>query len=159
MAPVRAAPGDVVTVAGNGFGTECHDTGEPGPPLGPPQRGIELWAAQGDTAVRLARVDANADYWFSVRVTVPPTFTPGPAGIRLTQHAQWGTSTLFEVAPPTRPVSATTAPPATFRGYLRDELDRDDGQSPVVPFVLGLAAAAVIAAVVVAVRASRSPLD
>ncbi len=159
MAPVRAAPGDAVMVAGTGFGTECHDTGQPGPPLGPPARGIELYAAQGDDVVLLARVDANADYWFSVRVTVPPTFEPGPAGVRLTRATQRGTFTTFEVSAPTQPVSATTTPPLTGSGPITDTFDRGGGQSPVVPFVLGLTAAAVIAAGVGAVRSIGSPLD
>ncbi len=145
-------------VAGVGFGTECHDTGEPGPPLGPPERGIELYAAQGGNVVRLARVDANADYWFSVRVTVPPTFEPGPAGIRLTREVRGGTFTTFEVATPTRPVSPTTTVPFTRSGPIDHGTTGGGGQSPVVPFVLGLATAAVIAAVVGGLRSTRSRL-
>jgi hypothetical protein len=158
VAPTRTAPGDTVEIRGVAFGTDCNDTGRPGPVLGEPMHGVELYAAQGDDVVLVARVDANADYRFSVRVTVPPTFTAGPAGVRLTRDPQPGTFTTFEVRAPTQPVSETTAPPTASPGPSLGFDTVDEPSQSAVPgwFFAGIFGVLVVAGVAAAWKASRS---
>lgn len=81
VSPRSAAPGAAVTVHGEGFGDNCYDTGSPPPGqgvLGNPLADIEITFVQDSTTV-LATVDADAEYEFTVEVTVPADAAPGPA--------------------------------------------------------------------------------
>ena len=75
------APKAEVAVVGEGFGTDCNDTGRPGPSLGEPARDITLRFRQGERTVVLATVDADDDYNFRKTVKIPRTAMPGPAAI------------------------------------------------------------------------------
>ena len=71
VAPV--APGQVVRVTGEYWGTDCYDTGnrprDEGV-LGPPQTDIEVVVLQDGVGPVVARGDADADYRFVVDVPI-----------------------------------------------------------------------------------------
>jgi hypothetical protein len=46
-----------------------------------PAKGIKLLFIQGDKTVELGRVDANSDFKFSLKATLPADATSGPATI------------------------------------------------------------------------------
>jgi hypothetical protein len=79
--PTQAAPGQVVTVAGDGLWDDCDDTG----------RHLELHPLRDlavifeqETVSELARTDAaGARARAEVAVTIPATAAPGPATIRI----------------------------------------------------------------------------
>jgi hypothetical protein len=75
------APGDVLEISGSYFGTDCNDTGGPGPVLGKPQTVISLRIVQGELSVPLVQVDADHDYKFVVRAVVPASLTKGTASV------------------------------------------------------------------------------
>ena len=71
VAPV--APGQVVRVTGEYWGTDCYDTGnrprDEGV-LGPPQPDIEVVVLQDGVGQVVARGDADVDYRFVVEVPI-----------------------------------------------------------------------------------------
>jgi hypothetical protein len=79
VTPARAALGEVVTIAGSYFGTECNDAGPPGERavLGAPQEGIIVTISAGGRDRPVAVVDADDEYAFSVDVAVPPSIGVG----------------------------------------------------------------------------------
>jgi hypothetical protein len=143
VSPEPVAPGAVLQIRGQAFGTDCNDTGGPGPALGEPAADIELAVVQGDTVIHVARVDAQPDYAFKVRVTAPPSLQPGPAAVRVTSGLQPGPSTTFDVITATAPVSPTTVTPTSVQGVGIDTVDTGDGQFPWVVSGLVLTAAGV----------------
>ena len=82
VAPATAAPGQRITIAGTYFGTDCNDTGRPGPVLGTPQRDIELWVQVGEGSRQVAVVDAGSGYDFAIDVAVPPSLGVGAAEVQ-----------------------------------------------------------------------------
>ncbi|WP_354587949.1 hypothetical protein [Janibacter sp. UYMM211] len=89
VSPTSAKPGDRITIAGAAFGTDCNDTGNgdedatPEPVLGDPAADINLVLSADGTRSTLATVDADADYAFTQRVTLPVDVT-GPVEIYAT---------------------------------------------------------------------------
>lgn len=84
VTPTSGAPGDTVTLDGQYFGTDCLDQGDVGQPpgsgvLGEPGTDIKLYFVQNEVPTVVATVDAEADYSFSVPVTVPASAVPGVA--------------------------------------------------------------------------------
>lgn len=80
--PTSAGAGQAVTIHGQYFGTNCYDTGPPPPGqgfLGEPATGVGVYFGQGESTTPLTTVDADADYEFSVEVTVPADAVPGTA--------------------------------------------------------------------------------
>lgn len=113
-----AVRGEVITVRGYAFGDNCYDTGPPPAGegvLGVPVPDVELFVAQGDGEVLVARGAANADYEFSVDIVVPPRLSPGPARV----VARWGTDRSAEQA-----LEVLTDPPVA----------EPPGTTPIVPF-------------------------
>lgn len=73
--------GQTLVVTGLGWGDDCYDTGVPPGgqgTLGHPLRNISIVFVQGDRQLVVARGDADRDYAFRVRITVPPSLEPGP---------------------------------------------------------------------------------
>jgi hypothetical protein len=103
VTPERATPGEVVTVRGEGFGTDCNDTGRAMPPLGAPAANIEIFLAQDARVTRVAHFDADPRYRFEVRVRLPDDLRPGPAGFRTTRESRWGPFVVLEIAPASAP--------------------------------------------------------
>ncbi len=119
-----AVRGEVITIRGYAFGDNCYDTGgapEGAGALGVPVPDIELFIAQGDGEVMVARGSADDGYEFAVEVTVPPRSSPGPARV----IARWGavssTERIFEILddppvaepPGTTPVESFGSVPGT----------------------------------------------
>ncbi|MET4079517.1 hypothetical protein [Janibacter sp. UYMM211] len=75
--PKKVGPGDQVTVTGAAFGTDCNDAGPTvsDAVLGDPAADIDLVLNADGTPTTLATVDADADYAFTQRVTLPADVT------------------------------------------------------------------------------------
>ena len=65
----QAAPGEAFRIYGEGFTTDCYDTGQPGQP--PPERGMRIEFRQGGRSWRLASADADERGVLDVRLAVP----------------------------------------------------------------------------------------
>jgi hypothetical protein len=165
--------GDVVTVVGESFGDDCHDTGPPPPgegPLGRPLAGVEVVVTQDGVDTVLATPQVDERYAFAAEVTIPATLVPGDARL----HARWPatewTSGRTDVAGAGRLV-VTDAPPPAAPGT--DEAaatradgdgdgdggsDRDGARSPWAGRAAGAAGAAagLVALAVLATRARRA---
>lgn len=77
VSPKNAGPGDQVTVTGAAFGTDCNDAGATvsDAVLGDPAADIDLVLNADGTPSTLVTVDADADYAFTQRVTLPADVT------------------------------------------------------------------------------------
>ncbi|QXC60730.1 hypothetical protein KSP35_20790 [Aquihabitans sp. G128] len=80
VTPTRVDRGDLVTITGEAWGTDCYDTG--GRPkgqgvLGVPATEIVVSFRQADRDVVVAKGDADRRYRFRVRVRVPGDVLPG----------------------------------------------------------------------------------
>lgn len=111
-------PGGMVLVVGEGFGTDCNDTGGPGPPLGAPAAGIAVGFAQDGRTTTLGRVDAGDDYRVSLWMRIPETAHAGPAEIAL------GRTVPATATGRRRPTGSGTR---TVRRGLPSVPSRDDG--------------------------------
>jgi hypothetical protein len=89
VAPVTAAPGQWITVAGLYFGDDCNDTGGPGPALGQPLQDVELWIRVGESEKQVAVVDAGIGYDFAVQVVVPPSLGAGSGTVTASTGGFW----------------------------------------------------------------------
>lgn len=72
LSSASGAAGQKVTVTGRSFYETCNDVGFNGPP--PPMvpaKKIRIYFVQGDRKQELGVVDANANFEFSISVTVP----------------------------------------------------------------------------------------
>lgn len=147
------AIGGVLEVRGQWFGTDCNDTGRRGPVLGDPRRGIEIQMTQDGVTVPLARVDANLDYEFVVRVMVPPTLEAGPA----TVAAATAVPVVVDVQlmEPAAPVSQISPPTILVGGHVAGPGGARDNWAPWL--VGGVVVAAAIAAVVLLTGPRRRP--
>lgn len=77
--------GQVINVVGITFGSDCYDTGNPPPGVGPhglPLRDIRILFVQGAREVLVAEGSADAGYMFQLDVMVPVELEPGPASLR-----------------------------------------------------------------------------
>jgi hypothetical protein len=139
------APGASLGVSGFGFGTDCNDTGQSGPPLGEPMEHITVVFVEGAERLTLGSVDADGDYEVEFSLTVPATATPGPATLAV------GSATIpvWIDGPPVPADSPTSAP--VVQGPSRESLT----VSRAWQFVIVAAAAAAVAGAVVAVRRLR----
>ena len=77
--PSRGAPGEAFRVHGEGFTTDCYDTGQPGLP--PPQRDLPIDFRQGERTWRLATVDADRQGTVDAELEVPDGAEPGSATV------------------------------------------------------------------------------
>ena len=77
--PSRAAPGEAFRVHGEGFTTDCYDTGQPGRP--PPQQDILIDFRQGERAWRLATIDADPRGVLDAKLEVPEDAEAGNATV------------------------------------------------------------------------------
>ncbi len=157
VSPTAAAVGESVEVRGRGFGTACNDTSEngetPGRPLGDPDPHIQLRIAQHGLTIPLARLGANDDYEFAVRVTVPGGMQPGPATIESPTSRGVAIVVSPRVGPP------TDEPPPTVLAGTTYGIERG-GSDDRTPWVVATVIVIVIAGIgitVVAVRRRRAP--
>ncbi|WP_191563573.1 hypothetical protein [Janibacter melonis] len=153
VSPTKAKPGDQVTITGAAFGTDCNDTGNgdedttPEPVLGDPAADIDLVLSADGTRSTLATVDADADYAFVQRVTLPAHVT-GPVEIYATLAEGYDTDpvtlTIQEGQPPASTPSASTevARPAVVQ---TDSPPKSQDNGPVL-LLGGAGAIALIAA-------------
>jgi hypothetical protein len=140
--------------------------GARGPPdnvLGGPETHIELRVAQNGVTTSLARVGANADYKFAVRVILPAAVEAGPAAIDATTKAFGATQPIaIDILPGGSPVAATTS--ATILVGERYGAPRGGtaSDSPAAPrhsyWPLWGELAAIIVLVVIAIMRRRSAL-
>lgn len=86
VTPASAPAGSTVTIEGRHFSSGCSDaiscpnTGPcPSPTPDPPSRGIGISFKQDGETWPLTRVDAGANYGFTVDVKIPEDAQPGPA--------------------------------------------------------------------------------
>jgi MYXO-CTERM domain-containing protein len=145
-----AATGERIVVRGEGFGTDCNDTGRPMPPLGAPQTDIRISVTQLGVSVPVATVDASDRYEFATEATIPGSFAPGPATLEATSSGIAAPSVAIDItdAPELRrAVSSPTAPV--------ESLDDEDDGLP-WPWFAGLALLAVGGAAGFAVRRRHS---
>ena len=77
--PSRGAPGEAFRVHGEGFATDCYDTGQPGKP--PPQRNVPIDFRQGERTWRLATVDADREGTLDAELEVPVDAEAGGATV------------------------------------------------------------------------------
>lgn len=94
------APGEVIEIRGEYFGTDCNDTGGGGRVLGKPQAGISVRIVQGELSVPLVHVDADHDYRFVVKAVIPSTLTKGAASVT-------ASSVQLHTLPSTIPIAVT----------------------------------------------------
>lgn len=76
--------GRSLVITGRGWGDNCYDTGIPPGAhgtLGNPDRDIEVAFVQGSRRITVATGNADGDYEFRVRITVPDALEPGPASL------------------------------------------------------------------------------
>ncbi len=104
VSPSTVAPGGLVTVKGQHFGTDCNDTGRPGPVLGDPQNGIQVSVRVGDAEKLVAVVEAASDYSFELEVSVPPSLGEGSGEVIVQQATETPTDNL------SAPVEVTGSP-------------------------------------------------
>lgn len=133
-------PGDVqrgqlVEVAGTGWGDNCYDTGPPPAGqgvLGHPVDHIEVVVTQGGTDEVVAVGSADVDYEFAVEVPMPEWLEPGDAWI--SAQGPWGeaydqTGQPFVVVDG-EPLDAPSTPvafgPDELAPVLPDEVPPDD---------------------------------
>lgn len=133
---VSAAPGDVVEVRGQYFGTDCNDSGRPGPVLGDPRRDIRVRIVQDGETRLLTAVDATGDYEFVVRAMVP-----GPAAIVAGEHAE----AAIEITAAASPVTEFPPPTIVLGGVDRAAEDDRDSRAWIVWGLLGLLAVGSVA--------------
>src|SRR6478736_2042809 len=84
--PSRAARGATITITGQNFGDDCHDTGTVPAgvgKLGDPLNGLVIVIDQADREYVVASGSADADYGFSVDVVVPAGLEPGQATVSI----------------------------------------------------------------------------
>lgn len=146
------AAGEVVEVRGRHFGTDCNDTGGPGPVLGDPATDVVLRFAQQDAAVVIMRIDAARDYGFVARCAIPASAQPGPASIEARDRNHVVRSVAIDVI--ASPVAVGEPPPPTIvvgRG-INEPPTRSGGNEAWPWLVVG---AAVLAAGVAATRYLR----
>ena len=145
--------GDVVEVFGQYFGTACNDVEVggtfAGPPLGDPQRGIALVAVQGDLVVPLGPVDADRNYEFTVRLTIPSQFRAGTVVIGVEPVAT-NASATFTI---TGGGAVVAAPPTTI-GAVAASTPADRSSSMWVLWVVGAAVVLLVITFLVARRVS-----
>lgn len=162
VSPTKAKPGDQVTITGAAFGTDCNDTGNgvedtaPEPVLGDPAADIDLVLSADGTRSTLATVDADADYAFTQRVTLPADVT-GPVEIYATLAEGYDTDpvtlTIQEGQPSTATPSASSdvARPAVVQ---TDSPPKSKDNGPVL--LLGGAGAIALTAAALGIGCSRS---
>lgn len=112
VSPAKVAPGGSVIVTGSVFGTACNDVGPTiEPALGDPAAGIDLILSADGTRSTLATANADADYAFTQRVTLPADVT-GPVEIYATLAEGYDTDpvtlTIRGARPPVAAPSAST---------------------------------------------------
>lgn len=92
ISPIEAAPGDTITLEGDHFGDDCHDTGPPPAgegPLGRPLVDITIFIVQDAERILVAKGDADAEYTFEVGFPVPSGLEAGPARVELSWSARF----------------------------------------------------------------------
>ena len=82
--PSRGSPGEAFRVHGEGFTTDCYDTGQPGLP--PPQRDVPIDFRQGERTWRLATVDADREGALDAELEVPEDAGAGSATVVVRTH-------------------------------------------------------------------------
>jgi hypothetical protein len=129
------APSGTVLIEGDGFGTDCNDTGGDGPPLGDPQKKIPVTFQQGEAPTQLGAVDADSEYQVRLSVRIPESALTGNATIAL------GDSPVVIVVqgPPVTAPELTAGPPVSA---LSTPGPVDLGDSPIGTVVIALIAAA-----------------
>jgi hypothetical protein len=157
VSPTSAAVGEPVEVRGRGFGTACNDTTENGEtadrPLGDPDPHVQLRIAQHGLTIPLARLGANDDYEFAVRVTVPGGMQPGPATI------ESPTSRGVAIVVDPRAGPPTEEPPPTVLAGTTYGVERggSDDRSPWAVVSVVVIAIAAIGLAVIGLRRRRGP--
>lgn len=101
------APGEEMVVRGFFFGDACYDTGPPPPgesAIGRPLQDIDLHIFQGPNSWLVATGDADADFEFEVRLTIPAGIEPGEAVLQ----ARYATTSLITLGPVLDVIDAPT---------------------------------------------------
>ena len=126
-----------------------NDTGHSDRVLGKPQAGISLRIVQGDTTIPLVLVDANDDYRFVVRATVPAELASWPA-IVTASSVRPGEFTDAIVITDTVVPGVVSAPPTILvgRDSTAPRVEVSDGNSHTRWVVAGVFVAVVVAAIV-----------
>jgi len=126
--PASPVVGEVIEIHGEGFGTDCNDTGGPGPALGDPQEDIDVRIVQGDVSESLIRLGADSKYEFAVRLVMPAHLSAGPA-----VFVASSTRLPVSLVAPGPAVSMSNPPPTILTGIAAGSLggvtDRGDDES------------------------------
>ena len=149
------APGEILVIRGEAFGTACNDTGQPGPVLGIPQTVITVRMVQGDLSVPLVMADADDDYRFIVEVAVPSSFTKGPASV--TASTVRGPSTVPIAITETGVPSQASVPPTVLvgRDSTAPRVESSDGGRSVTWIVAGVLVVLVVTALAASISIRR----
>ena len=153
--------GGEVTATGKYMGDSCYDTGPPPEgqdALGRPLTGVEIVVVQGDMEWVIATVDADEEYRFSAKVTVPRDASPGEAQLlaRKPGHtpAVWNPEPVLRISDaPALPPPPTTdsSPRPSGSGSVESTSETEPSAPESRPFGMWLVAATAITVGIAAV--------